>query len=85
MKKNKYKEFFDELLIENDKKEKIYSNIVNKKYNKFNFKLAYVMPIFIFSLFNDSIIMHLIPFLLFYNQDNVFLLHPRKQHYDSYA
>lgn len=51
MKKNKYKEFFDDLLIENDKKEKIYFNIVNKKNNKFNFKLAYVMPIFIFSLF----------------------------------
>ena len=57
MKKNtkNYKKLFNSLIIENDKKEKIYSNILNSKERKAYSKFAYIIPAIILVLFTGII------------------------------
>lgn len=57
MKKNNknYKKLFNSLIIENEKKEKIYSNILNSKERKTYFKFAYIIPAIILVLFTGIV------------------------------
>ncbi len=57
MKKNNknYKKLFNSLIIENEKKEKIYSNILNSKERKAYFKFAYIIPAIILVLFTGIV------------------------------
>ena len=57
MKKNNknYKKLFNSLIIENEKKEKIYSNILNSKERKAYSKFAYIIPAIILVLFTGII------------------------------
>ena len=57
MKKNNknYKKLFNNLIIENEKKEKIYSNILNSKERKAYFKFAYIIPAIILVLFTGIV------------------------------
>lgn len=50
-----YKNLFDNLSIDNDKKELIYTNIVNSKQKGVGFKLAYLVPVIALFLFTGIV------------------------------
>lgn len=49
----KYKELFNNLSIDNDRKDEIYTNIINQK--KVHFKLAYIIPVLALFLFTGIV------------------------------
>lgn len=50
-----YKNLFDNLSIDNDKKELIYTNIVNSKQKRVGFKLAYLVSVIALFLFTGIV------------------------------
>ena len=56
MRNNNYKEYFENINIDQGKKNQIFDNIVNKKVYSFKFKFAYIMLCFFIIIFGTSLV-----------------------------